>query len=381
MKKTTLALLASAFVANSASAITVFDSEETGTKVEFTGSARLQWRSEANKTSNVNGATTRKHENKAVSNNGSRFGFKVNQQLGAGFYALGRVEWRFQDHNLARSQHDFDHVHDRQLYAGIGHKQYGELTYGHMTTVTDEVKQTDLPNTLSLSDGLLTANARHAIQYTYQGIDGLKLGAFYSGHSQRGSNGLDLTNHVKDVWGAAAIYKHKIDELQSVKTGIGFTRDRFEQSGLSAYDRNAFSFGAAYTYDKTTIGVDLERRETNDQRVVENAGKANEVNRGALGNKRTEKEIRTVLFHKITDDWRAYTMYAYKDNKLDSVVAGKDTKVRRHQFMLGTEYYIVPKYLKAFVEWQTTHAKHFENGEKTKRVRDNITVIGARAYW
>ena len=365
MKKTTLALLASAFVANSASAITVFDSQDSGTKVEFTGSARLQWRSEANKTSNVNGKTTRNHVNKAVSNNGSRFGFKVNQQLGAGFYALGRVEWRFQD--LASSQHGFDHVYDRQLYAGIGHKQYGELTYGHMTTVTDEVKQTDLPNTLSLSDGLLTASARHAVQYTYQGIEGLKLGAFYSGHSQRGSNGLDLTNHVKDVWGAAAIYKHQIDELQSVKTGIGFTRDRFEQSSLSAYDRNAFSFGTAYTYDKTTIGVDLERRETNDQALV--------------GNKRTEKEIRTVLFHKITDDWRAYTMYAYKDNKLDAIAGSNDTKVRRHQFMLGTEYYIVPKYLKAFVEWQTTHAKHFENGEKTKRVRDNITVIGARAYW
>lgn len=365
MKKTTLALLASAFVANSASAITVFDNQDTGTKVEFTGSARLQWRSTANKTSNVNGATTRNHVNQAVRDNGSRFGFKVNQQLGAGFYALGRVEWRFQD--LSSSQHGFDHVYDRQLYAGIGHKQYGELTYGNMTTVTDEVKQTDLPNTLSLSDGLLTYGARHAIQYTYQGIDGLKLGAFYSGHSQRGLNGLDLTNHVKDVWGAAAIYKHKIDELQSVKTGIGFTRDRFEQSNRPAYDRNAFSFGTAYTYDKTTIGVDLERRETNDQALV--------------GNKRTEKEIRTVLFHKITDDWRAYTMYAYKDNKLDAIVGSNDTKVRRHQFMLGTEYYIVPKYLKAFVEWQTTHAKHFENGEKTKRVRDNITVIGARAYW
>ena len=36
------------------------------------------------------------------------------------------------------SQHDFDHVYTRQLYAGFGHKQFGELTYGNMVTITDE---------------------------------------------------------------------------------------------------------------------------------------------------------------------------------------------------------------------------------------------------
>lgn len=299
-----------------------------------------------------------------MKDNGSRFGFRVTQQLGGGFYTLGRVEWRFQD--LAPSQHGFDHLYDRQLYAGFGHKQYGELTYGHMTTVTDEVKQTDLPNTLSLSSGLLPYAARHAIQYTYQGVEGLKLGAFYSGHSQRGANGLDLANHVKDVWGTAAIYRHKIDNKQSVKVGLGFSNERFEQNNLPAYSRHTNALGLAYTFDKTTVGLDLERRVTHDQ--------------GALGNRRVEKELRTVLFHKITNDLRAYTMYAYKDNKLNSV-ASTDTKVRRHQFMLGSEYYIVPSKLKTFVEWQSTHAKHFANNQKTKRVRDNLTVIGLRAYW
>lgn len=48
-----------------------------------------------------------------------------------------------------------------------------------MITITDEVKQTDLPNILSLSDGLLNYAARHVVQYTYSGVEGLKVEAFY----------------------------------------------------------------------------------------------------------------------------------------------------------------------------------------------------------
>lgn len=365
MKKTTLALsaLSLAMLANSAAAYTFIDSQDTGTKAEFIGSARLMWRSTSDKTTPA--ASTDKHVNHAVANNGSRFGFRLTQQLGNGFYALGRVEWRFR--GTSSSQHDFDDIYTRQLYAGFGHKQYGELTYGNMTTITDEVKQTDLPNTLSLSDGLLTSNARRAVQYVYKGIEGLKTGVFYAGRNQRGSNGLDLANERKDVWGFGAIYNYKIDEQQSVKVGTGFTREHFEQNAIADYQRNAYSLGTAYTFGKTTVGVDLERRETKDQ--------------GAIGNKRKEREVRTVLFHRLTDDWNAYTMYAYKTNKLNAVGALADTENKRHQFMLGTEYYIVPKHLKGFVEWQTSRGKNYTNGVKTNKVRNNQTVIGLRAYW
>ncbi|WP_192574163.1 hypothetical protein [Haemophilus paraphrohaemolyticus] len=45
----------------------------------------MQWLSTTNKTSPVNGETTRNHVNQAVRDNGSRFGFKVTQQLGEAF--------------------------------------------------------------------------------------------------------------------------------------------------------------------------------------------------------------------------------------------------------------------------------------------------------
>ncbi|QIW16656.1 porin [Pasteurellaceae bacterium RH1A] len=370
MKKTLVAL---ALVAATSAQAYTFDIEETGTKIDFSGSVRLKWESTSNKTTNLqNGNVTRRHVNEAVDNNGSRFGFRITQNLANDFYALGRVEWRFRGKDNrgvdARSQHNFDHLYTHQLFAGIGHKQYGELTYGNMTVITDEVKQTDLPNTYSLSDGLLEFAARRAVQYVYRGVEGLKVGGYYAGASKRGDNGLDLSNKRKDVWGLAAIYNWKLDDLQRIKLASGISRERFEQPN-STYSITAYGLGTAYTFDKTTLGLDLERRVTKDQ--------------GAVGNKRTEHEVRTVVYQKLTKDWNAYTMYAYKVNKFDGVTAD-DTKRTRHQFMLGTEYFVYNRgslKLKPFVEWQATRTKDETNGVKTSKSRDYKTLVGLRAYW
>lgn len=136
MKKTLLALSVAALAAGSAQAYN-FHIDQTGTDVDFYGSLRAKWESTSNKTNYVNGDVTKEHINHAVDNDGSRFGFKLKQSLGGDFYALGRAEWRMRGD--APSQHDFDHVYTRQLYAGFGHKQFGELTYGNMITITDEV--------------------------------------------------------------------------------------------------------------------------------------------------------------------------------------------------------------------------------------------------
>lgn len=370
MKNVVLTLSALALAVNSASAYTLINNENSGTKLDLTGSARFVWNSSASKESNEKG-TIRKHINRAVANNTSRVGFQLNQQLGNGVYALGRVEWRAR--GTSSSQHNFDDWYTRQLYAGIGHKQYGELTYGNQGVITDEVKQTDLANTLSLSGGLLTGAARRSVQYVYKGIDGLKVGAYYAGQSQRGDNGLDLTDKRKDSRGFAAIYTHKLGEQQKFTVATGVTADRFYNSNGSVYDRNAYAFGSAYTFANTTVGLDLERR------TVEN--------QGATGNKRTQKEVRTIVMQKLTSDVNAYAMYAYKTNKLDRAV-GSDTKAKTNQFMIGAEYHIAKDLLaqyqlraKTFVEWQTGRTHNYTNNVKSSKVRNNETVVGFRLFW
>ena len=359
MKKTLLALSVAALAAGSAQAYN-FHIDQTGTDVDFYGSLRVKWESTSNKTNYVNGDVTKEHINHAVDNNGSRFGFKLKQSLGGDFYALGRVEWRMRGE--APSQHDFDHIYTHQLYAGFGHKQFGELTYGNMVTITDEVKQTDLANTYSLSDGLLDGSARRVAQYTYNGNYGsnkVKFGAYYGGSSKRSMKNLDLTNKRKNAWGTGLIFNHAIDSIQNVTVAAGFTREISENANNTSYYRNAYGLGLAYNFVHTTYGLDLERQVTKNQ-----------------GDKRTKNEVRAVVRQGLNEDWNVYAMYAYKTDKQFG-----DTD-RTRQFMVGTEYYVYNQgslKVKPFLEWQATRTK-YENST-VDRSRDFKTVIGLRAYW
>lgn len=366
MKKTLLALSVAAMAAGAAQAYT-FDIKETGTQINFSGSARIKWESTSRKNTNAQGVAIRQHQNHAVDNNGSRFGFKVKQDLGNDFYGLGLVEWRLRGD--APSQHDFDHLYTRQLYAGFGHKQFGELTYGNMTTITDEIKQTDLANTYSLSDGLLDYAARRVVQYTYNGNYGnnkVRFGAYYGGASKRGDTNLDLANRRKNVWGAGAIFKHKIDEDQNLTVATGLSREISANSDESSFSQTAYALDFAYNYKKTTFGLDLERQVTKNQKNT--SGNA----------KRTRNEVRTVISQALNDNWNVYTMYAYKTNHLANAA-----KEKSNQFMLGTEYYVFKQgsfKIKPFVEWQAIRTKNVGNAADTKR-RDFNTVVGLRAYW
>ncbi|WP_373740145.1 porin [Neisseria sp.] len=388
MKKTTLTLLMSAFAATPAMAVSLYKNESSGTEIDFTGSARIKWETTADKTTEYDDGQvdgiTKEAKNHPVKNNGSRFGFKAKQSLGkSDLYALGRVEWRFRGKdnkgNDRPSNHDFDNLYARQLYGGIGHEKYGELTYGNQTVITDEVKQTDLANTLSLSDGLLNSGMRRSVQYAYKNKDqGIKAGVYYSGGSKRDNNGLtfldddDSIKKLKDAWGTGAVKTFKIDDKQEFTLAGGVTRERFSQRNDAA-DRTetAYAVGTAYTYDNTTVGLDVERG------VYKNHEET--------GRKITEDEIRTVLYHKLSNDWSAYGMYAYKTEKRDEAGESSARKEKKHQFMLGTEYYLIPKsepfHVKTFAEVQTTRSKDYRSGELREKNRNYTTVVGLRAYW
>lgn len=372
MKKTLLALTVAALAAGSAQAYK-FEIQETGTEIDFNGSLRLKWENTNSKVTNPGGTTRSKTiEHQAVRNNGSRFGFQVKQNLGGDFYALGAVQWRMRGD--AQSQHDFDHIYTRQLYAGFGHKQYGELVYGNMTTITDSVKQTDLPNTYSLSDGLLDDAARRVVQYTYKGDYGdnkVKFGVYYGGSSKRSDTNLDLDDHRKNVWGTGLILTHKIDDLQSLTFGTGFTRERFANAlDNSSYSITAYAFDTSYRFDHTVLGLDLERRVTKDQLHSDNL-----ADRGKI----TENEARAVVLQEMNEDWNIYAMFAYKTRKLD----GEAATEKKNQVMLGTEYYVYKDNIfkvKPFVEGQVLRTRNLGYSPDVKQ-RDYKGVVGLRIYW
>lgn len=379
MKKTLLALSVAALAASSAQAYN-FHIDQTGTDIDFGGSLRLKTENVDSRSNYNDREEIKDHEYRSVRNNGSRFGFKLKQDLGNDFYALGRVEWRFR--GTAQSHHDFDDIYTRQLFAGFGHKKYGELVYGNMTVITDEVKKTDLPNTYSLSDGLLDHTARRAVQYTYKGKfdnQDLKVGVYYGGSSKRGNDGSSLLNATrKNTWGIGAIYGYQIDSLQKVTIGTGFTRALYNNSNaaLGSYSQNAYAFDVAYKFDHTTYGIDLERRVAKNQ--------------AELGRKRTQNQVRTVVSQALNDDWNVYAMFAYKTDKTQHAAAAPNKEISR-EVMVGTEYYVYKQgsiKLKPFVEFQAIH-KSYENTTQNingvtynrDSARDLKTLIGVRAYW
>ena len=374
MKKTLLALSVAALAAGSAQAYN-FHIDQTGTDVDFYGSLRVKWESTSNKTNYVNGDVTKEHINHAVDNNGSRFGIKLKQSLGGDFYALGRAEWRMRGD--APSQHDFDHVYTRQLYAGFGHKQFGELTYGNMTTITDEVTQSDLANTYSLTDGLLETSARRVTQYVYNGDYGsnkVKFGAYYGGSSKRNIKNVDLKNNRKNTWGTGLIFDHEIDSIQNVTVAAGFTREISENANKTAYYSNAYALGLAYNFVHTTYGLDFAHKDTK--------------NKDGAGNKVKNNEVTAVIRQGLNEDWNVYAMYSYKTEKTLPVGSAYSKSTDR-QFLVGTEYYVFKQgsvKVKPFIEWQATRTKYEntfdkDSGKQLDRSRDFKTVIGLRAYW
>ena len=102
MKKTLAALIVSAFAASAANAAVVYDNE--GTKVELNGSLRLIMEKADKKVYNAANQST-KTANSALRNAGSRFGITVKHNLDNDFYALGRLEFRFDD---TESRDQFD---------------------------------------------------------------------------------------------------------------------------------------------------------------------------------------------------------------------------------------------------------------------------------
>ncbi|KAE9528008.1 porin [Testudinibacter aquarius] len=377
MKKLALTATLLALSAGAAQAYTVFDNDST--KVELDGSLRFKWTSTSNKTETADG-TSKEHINKPVQNNGSRAGFKLTQQLGDGFYAIGRMQFRARgadSYGRSNSQHDFDHLYTQYAFAGVGHKKYGELTYGNQLAYTDYVKQTDLANTLSISDGYYNTTQRNSLQYVYKGVPGLTLAAFYGFDSERNANMTERANRRIDSYGGAAIYKWELANGHKVTLAAGADRERYENANGSSYSRGVYSVGSAYTVADTTFGLDL------DQRIVANQ----QVNSGGDVRRTTDRELRALVFHRLNKAWNIYTQYGYHTTKRESDTLA-NSKVKRDKYMIGTEYILLqssadqPFRVKTFLEGQYVRAKTYNGSDiKTLESKDKVAVIGLRIYW
>lgn len=171
MKKTLAALIVGAFAASAANAVVVYNNE--GTKVELGG--RLSVIAEQSSSTEDD----QKNQHGGLRNQGSRFHIKATHNLGDGFYAQGYLETRFvSDYTKEKADH-FSDIATKYAYVTLGNNTFGEVKLGRAKTIADEITTAEDKEYGLLNSKKYIPTNGNTIGYTFNGIDGLVLGANY----------------------------------------------------------------------------------------------------------------------------------------------------------------------------------------------------------
>ena len=353
MKKTLVALAVAAF-ASSASALTVYENE--GSKVEFDGSIRLRLDNEGSKQDKV--TTKRAHTN--LHNDGSRFGVRMKHDIAEDFYALGRVEFRF--NKDAKHTDQFGDLFAHRAYVGLGSKEFGELTFGRQVTIGDDIAQSGFDNAYGTFDGTLTASGKSVVRYDYKGIEGLQVGVDYRFAEDRENNEV-VNGRLKSGYGAGAVYTFKVAEGQSATVAAGYTRDNYKSDTSNRHHRDAWQAGAKYTIDALTLAADY----TGD---FEKKGSDKDRRNG----------FRVGAKYMVTPAVAVYGNYGHlvSKDKEGSKTTSKDVS---NKFMLGTSYK-VHKNVFTYVEGGFGKVKTTDYvANKVTNKKDRNIAVGLNVSW
>lgn len=352
MKKTLVALAVAAFATSSASALTIY--EQDGSKVQFDGSLRLRLDKESTK---ENDATTKRaHSN--LHNNGSRFGVRFNHNIAEDFYALGRLEFRFNGGDKAKSTDQFGDLYAHRAYVGLGSKAFGEFTFGRQATIGSDIEQSGFEQAYGTFDGTLTGAGKAVVRYDYKGIEGLQVGVDYRFAEDRDDKNEVKVGKLKSGYGAGAVYTFKAAEGQDVTLAAGYTRDNFATGTNVKHHKDAYQAGASYKVDALTLAADYAGS------FAKNGSKKDRFNGFRVGAK-----------YQVTPEVAVYTNYGrgVEKAKVNNATTSKTTHSR---FMLGSSYK-VHKNVFTYVEGGLTHEK-VAGGSKTKNT--NIAA-GINVSW
>lgn len=350
MKKTLLALAVAAF-ATSASALTVYENE--GSKVDLDGQIRLRLDKVSKKT---DGKTSqRAHSN--LYNNGSRLGISLKHNIAEDFYALGRVEFRFDD---KKTTDKFGTLYAKDAYVGLGSKQFGEVTFGRQATIGDSVAQSGFDNYYGTFDGTLPGSGKSVVKYVYKGVEGLTVGADYRFAEERKNNEVE-EGKLKAGYGVAAIYDLKVAEGQNVTLAAGYSRDHFKTTTDVKHHTDSYQFGAKYTVDALTLAADYAGS-------FDKEGKATERFNG----------FRVGAKYQVTPTVAVYTNYGRGVSK--EKFSGTTTEKEVHnRFMLGTSYK-VHKNVFTYLEGGFGSKKTTTATDSTK-VKGRAIAVGLNVTW
>ena len=347
MKKTLAALIVSAFAASAANAAVVYDNE--GTKVELNGSLRLILeKADAKKYDAVGNST--KTANSALRNAGSRFGITVKHNLDNDFYALGRLESRFDD---TESRDQFGSLYAKRAYVGLGSKATGDITFGRQLTIADDLTQANDYEYGFIPKGkYIPTSGTGVVRYDYKGIEGLHLSANYNFAQTNNEKGKPLNPGIKNAYAVGALYT-----AGDLDARLAYGHTNFETGASYAHRLDGVLASLGYKFGDFTLTGDF-----------------------AYGHEKFDDEKTNKFYvapgfaYQVLPASKVYGNYLYER------VKGENTKDKTHGFLLGADYKL-HKQVVLFVEGKYVTTKEYVNDTYDGKTKDRAIGVGMRVFF
>ena len=347
MKKTLAALIVTAFAASAANAAVVYDNE--GTKVELNGSLRLILeKADAKKYDAVGNST--KTANSALRNAGSRFGITVKHNLDNDFYALGRLESRFDD---TESRDQFGSLYAKRAYVGLGSKATGDITFGRQLTIADDLTQANDYEYGFIPKGkYIPTSGTGVVRYDYKGIEGLQLSANYNFGQTNNEKGKPLNPGIKNAYAVGALYT-----AGDLDARLAYGHTNFETGASYAHRLDGVLASLGYKFGDFTLTGDF--------------GYGHEKLDDAKVNK---FYVSPGFAYQVVPASKVYGNYLYERAK------GESDKVKTHGFLLGADYKL-HKQVVLFVEGKYVTTKEYVNDTYDGKTKDKAIGVGMRVFF
>ena len=347
MKKTLAALIVSAFAASAANAAVVYDNE--GTKVELNGSLRLIMEKADKKEYDRAGKSTKK-ANSALRNAGSRFGITVKHNLDNDFYALGRLEFRFDDTD---SRDKFGRLYAKRAYVGLGSKATGDITFGRQLTIADDLSQAvDYEYGLIPKEEYIPTAGTGVIRYDYKGIEGLQLSANYNFGQTNNEKGKPLNPGIKNAYAVGALYT-----AGDLDARFAYGHTNYETGASYKHRLDGFLASLGYKFGDFTLTGDF-----------------------AYGHEKFDDEKTNKFYvapgfaYQVLPASKVYGNYLYER------VKGENTKDKTHGFLLGADYQL-HKQVVVFLEGKYVTTKSYVNDAYDGKTKDRAIGVGMRVFF
>ena len=347
MKKTLAALIVSAVAASAANAAVIYDNE--GTKVELNGSLRLIMEKADKKVYDAANHSTKK-ANSALRNAGSRFGFNVKHNLDNDFYALGRLEFRFDDTD---SRDKFGRLYAKRAYVGLGSKATGDITFGRQLTIADDLSQAvDYEYGLIPKEEYIPTAGTGVIRYDYKGIEGLQLSANYNFGQKNNEKGKALDPAIKNAFGFGALYT-----AGDLDARFAYGHTSFETDASYKHRLDGFLASLGYKFGDFTLTGDFGYAH-----AKKNDDKTNKF------------YVSPGFAYQVVPASKVYGNYLYER------VKGEVNKDKTHGFLLGADYKL-HKQVVVFLEGKYVTTKKYVNDSYDGKTKDRAIGVGMRVYF